>query len=67
MAHRHDEARADEDMRLAEHDVILHQLRGARDHEQRVAIALDLGLLMRLRRVLDRQLMQVELARDPLQ
>ena len=62
MAHRHDIALADEDVRLAEGDLAVDHLRGARDDEQRVAILLDLGILMRLAGILDGELMQVAAA-----
>ena len=61
MAHRHDVALADEDVRLAERDRAVDHLRGAGDDEQRVAILLDLGILVRLAGVLDGELVQVQL------
>ena len=47
--------------------LVLHDLRGARDDEERVAILLDLGMLVRLAGILDRQIVQPELGleRDP--
>ena len=53
MADRDDEAAADEQMGLAELDALVDHLGGAGDDEQAVAVALDLGSLMRLRRILD--------------
>ena len=61
MTHRHDVALADEDVGLAERNLAVDHLRGAGDHEQRVAILLDLGILVRLAGVLDGELMQVQL------
>lgn len=61
MAHRHQIAFADEDVRLAEGDAALDQLRGARDDEQSLAILLDLGPLMGVVGVLDGELVQIEL------
>ena len=58
---------SDEQMRLAERDPVLHDLGGARDDEQRLAILLDLGMLMRLARILDRQIVQAELRLDATQ
>jgi hypothetical protein len=37
---------------------------GLDDDEERVAVELDLGALVRLDRILDRELVQVELAGD---
>lgn len=48
-------------MRFAVADPFVDQLRGVDHHEQRIAIALGLGPLMRLERILDRQVMQAEL------
>src|SRR5262245_43353274 len=48
-------------MRLAESDAPVDQLRRPRDDEQRLAVLLDLGMLMRLAGILDRQIMQSEL------
>lgn len=56
-----DIAATDEDMGLAEGDAPLDQLRGAGDDEERVAILLELGPLMRVGGVLDRERVQVEL------
>ena len=56
-----DIAGADEQMRLAEGDAPVDQLRGAGDDEQRVAILLDLRPLVRMLGILDGQVMQVEL------
>ena len=67
MAHAHDIADADEKMRLAKGDAAIDHLRGARDDEDAVLIFFELGKLMRLERVLDRELMQRELVADALQ
>lgn len=56
-----DIAAPDEDMGLAESDAPLGQLRRARDDEERVAILLKLGPLMRVGGVLDSERVQVEL------
>ena len=61
MADRDDIAAPDEEMRLAEGDAALLELRGARHDEERLAVLLDLRALVRLLGVLDRHLMQVEL------
>ena len=55
MAHRDKVAPADEQVRFAERDAPFHHLRRARDDEQRVAVTLQLGPLVRRARVLDRQ------------
>ena len=67
MAHAHDIAGADKNMRLAEGDAALNHLRGARDDENAVFIFFELRKLMRLERVLDREMMQRELFADALQ
>ena len=56
-----DIAAPDEDMGLAEGDAPVDQLGGAGDHEERVAILLELRPLMRVGGVLDRERVQVEL------
>jgi len=61
MADRDDVSLADEQVRLAEGDALVLELRGARHDEQRVAILLDLRPLMRVIRVLDREVVQLEL------
>src|SRR5262245_44475683 len=48
-------------MRFAESDTPVDHLRCPRNDEQHFAILLDLGVLMRLAGVLDRQIMQAEL------
>ena len=60
MAQRHEVARADEHMRLAEGDPAVHELCGMRDHEQRIAVRLDLRPLVRIARILDREVVQAE-------
>ena len=61
MADADDVVLADEDAGFAEHHLALIELGGAQHHEQRVAVDLELGHLMRAQRVLDRQLVQPEL------
>jgi hypothetical protein len=51
-------------MSLAEGDLIFRHLSRPRHDEQRVAVLLDFWLLMGVRRVLNRQRMQMELGRD---
>jgi hypothetical protein len=69
MAHRHHVARPHEDVRLA----ALHRigrrvhLRRAQDDEEAVAVALDLGPLVRTVGVLDGQVVQAELLLDALE
>ena len=62
-----DVALADEEMRLAEGNAAAHELRGARDDEQRVAILFELRPLVRMLGVLDGEVVQVELALHPVQ
>ena len=61
-----DELRAGEDVHLAELDRLglVDVAGGSKDEEQRVAVTLELGPLVRLHGVLDRELVQLELARD---
>jgi hypothetical protein len=47
-------------MGLAELDLVLDQLRRVHHDEQRLAVDLELGPLMRLERILDREIMQAE-------
>jgi hypothetical protein len=54
-------------VRLAEGNVPVDRLGGARDDEQCVAILLDLWMLMSLAGILDGQVMQVELRLHPSQ
>src|SRR6266568_6127606 len=54
-------------MRFTESDAPVDQLRCARDDEQRFAVLLDLGVLMRLAGILDGQIMQAELRLHALQ
>ena len=61
MTHRDDVAAADEQMGFAERDAALDPLRGARHDEQRVAILLDLRMLVRLAGILDGEIVQAEL------
>ncbi len=61
MADRDEIAFADEQMRLAERDAAVDQLRRPRHDEQAVAILFDLGPLMGVIGVLDGEIVQVEL------
>ena len=65
MAHADDEAAADEEVGLAEGDAAVDQLGGARDDEQRVAVLLELRPGVRVLGVLDREVVQAELALHP--
>ena len=67
MAHRNDVALSNEDVSFAEADLAADDLRRPRHNKERVAIALQLGILMGLRRVLDRQGMKIELQLDPIE
>ncbi len=62
-----DIASADEQMRFAERNAAVQQLRRARDDEKRVAILFELGSLVRVLGVLDREIVQVELPLDAVQ
>ena len=61
MANRDDVAAADEEMGLAEGDPALDHLGRPGDHEERLAVLLELRPLMRLAGILDREVVQVEL------
>jgi hypothetical protein len=61
VPHADDIALADEEMRFAEGDAAVDQLRGARDDEQRLAILLQLGALVWMLGILDCKVVQVEL------
>lgn len=61
MADADDIAVADKDMRFAKRDALVDQLGRAGNDEERVAILFELRALMGVRRVLDRERMQVEL------
>ena len=69
MAHRDDEAVADEDEDFAELDPLLGIDPAGRlqDDEERIAVDLELRPLVRLDRVLDGQLVEAELAADRLE
>ena len=67
MPHRDDVAAADEQVRLAEPDAPVQHLRRARDNEQRVAVAFELGPLVRAAGVLDREVVEAELRLNPTQ
>ena len=64
VPHGDDEALADEDLDLSEADRLLLVDPACRlqDHEEGVAVELQLRALMRLDRILDRELVEVELA-----
>ena len=64
MADRDDESRAGEDVGLAERHVLALELRGPQHQEQGIAEQLEVGPLMGVQRVLDRQRMQLELGLD---
>ncbi len=69
MAHGDDEVRVDEDQQLADldHLVGVDVAGGLDDDQQGVAVELDLRPLMSVDRILDRELVQVELRRDLLE
>ncbi len=67
VAHGHDVAAADEDVRLAESDAAVEKLRGARDDEDAVAVELDLRMVVRLAGVLDGEVVQAELGLDAIE
>jgi hypothetical protein len=56
MADRDDIATADEDLGLTQRDVVVLEKGGAQDEEGGLAIGLELGPLVRMECVLDRQL-----------
>ena len=60
VAHGDHVARSRENVRLAELDLLVDDLRGAQRHEDRVPVDLELRALMREQRVLDREVVQVE-------
>ena len=64
MTHRDDEAVADEEQNLTElHALVaLDVTGGLEDDEERVAVDLELGPLVRLDRILNGELRQVELS-----
>ena len=66
VADRHDVTGADEQVRLAALDppLLIVPARRAQDQEETVAVLLELGTLVRLVGVLDRQVVQAELALD---
>ena len=57
---REDVVGADEDMDLAEDEIVVLELDRLQDGEQRIAVFLDLGPLVTVARVVDRQLVQIE-------
>jgi hypothetical protein len=64
MPHRHHVAAPDKEVSLAECDSLLDDLRSARNNEKGISILLDLGMLMRLAGIFDRQVVKTELALD---
>jgi hypothetical protein len=66
VPHRDDEVLADEQHDLADLDVggLVHVAQRLDDHEQRVAVELELGALMGVDRVLDRERVQLQLVGD---
>lgn len=60
MAYGHQEARAKEGVGFAILDALIDHLRGGHHHEQRIAVGLDLGPLVRVARILDGQVVQAE-------
>ena len=66
VAHGDDELRADEDRDLPEHDRLrlVDVASRPQDKEQVVAVVLELRALMSLDGILDRELVEIELARD---
>ena len=61
LPHRQHVVPADEHVHLADLQLLARHLDGVQHGEQRVAVLLDLGPLVAVVRVLDRQLVQVEL------
>jgi hypothetical protein len=59
--HRHHVALPEEHVGLAELDLAVHFLRRVQRDEQRLAVGLDLRPLVRVVRVLDREIVQAEL------
>ena len=64
MPDRNQEVRTDEQMRLAIDDLALLQLGRLQHDEQRVAVSFNLGTLVRIARVFDRELVKVEFFLD---
>ena len=67
MAHGHHVSAADENVGFAEADALVDDLGGAGDDEQRLAVLLELGVLVGLAGVLDGERMQIELRLHPRQ
>ena len=67
MAHGHDIAAADEDVRLAERNACLYELRGSRHDEEGVPVELELRMVVRLAGILDGEIVQAELSLDAAQ
>ncbi len=67
VPNRHHIAVPDKNVRFAERNLMVDDLRRARDHEQRIAILFDFRLLVSLRGVFDGQRMQVELGGNALE
>ena len=60
MPHGDQEARADEQVGLAEAHMAIDALRGVRSDEQRIAVTLQLGALVRVLGILDGEVVQAE-------
>jgi len=67
MAHSYDVAAADEDVRLAEGDAPIDELRRARHDEDGIAVELDLRIVVRLASILNGKVVQAELCLDAAQ
>ena len=65
MTHGHHVSVSDEDVGFAEGDALIDDLGGTRNDEQRLAVLLDLGMLVRLAGVFDGEGMQIELRLHP--
>src|SRR5215213_5170768 len=61
MAHRDDVSLAHEEVRLAERNAAIHELHGSRHDEETGLVLFELGPLMGLAGVLDRERVQIEL------
>ena len=65
MAHGHHISTPDEDVGFAEGDAPVDDLGGTCNDEERLAVLLELGMLVRLAGVLDGEGMQIELRLHP--
>src|SRR3546814_11822040 len=64
VTHRDEKVAPDEEGGLARLDRVVVEIGGARDDEQLVAIGFDLGKLIGLERILDRERVESEALRD---